>query len=266
MVATNAFGMGIDQRDTRFVVHLQLPANLGAYYQESGRAGRDGLDASCTLLFHHADKRVQQFLLAKHYPDANDLKALSDTARQLAEHGPVSFQRLAEALGHVAAGKLKVALKLLKDARLLRQNRRLAYLPTSTVPTPALLARMASMYAHKMARDRAALDQMVSYGVSATCRWKLLLDYFHDALPDFERCGHCDNCRKVPEVSVLEIHDDEFDHRGAATSPPRWRCGSAASVTRFGVGTVVAATHQEVTMRFPEHGTKTFLADYVKPV
>ena len=76
MVATNAFGLGIDKADTRFVVHYQMPAGLDAYYQESGRAGRDGEIADCTLLFLHSDKAVQQFFLAGRYPTKEDVADL----------------------------------------------------------------------------------------------------------------------------------------------------------------------------------------------
>ena len=61
MVATNAFGLGIDKPDIRFVLHFQLPPGLDAYYQEAGRAGRDGETADCTLLFFHQDRRLRQF-------------------------------------------------------------------------------------------------------------------------------------------------------------------------------------------------------------
>src|SRR5258708_40280862 len=62
-VATNAFGMGIDRADLRFVIHFDVPGSVEAYYQEAGRAGRDGEAATCDLLFNHADTRVQEFFI-----------------------------------------------------------------------------------------------------------------------------------------------------------------------------------------------------------
>ena len=266
MVATNAFGMGIDKPDTRFVVHLQLPANLEAYYQESGRAGRDGDDADCTLLYFQDDKRVQQFFLAKNYPSANDLHMIYTAVRDLADQDKPTSESIGAAIPELAGPTLKVCLKLLKDGKLLRQNRKFEYLMGAAEPVPDLFDQLALVYEQKQERDREALEQMVSYAVSGFCRWKVLLDYFNDEVEGFEKCCRCDNCMNPPLVANIEIRDDEFDTTPAIeVAAPAFATGERVRVPKYDEGTVLAVAADQVTIAFPDGETRIFVADFVTP-
>lgn len=200
-VATNAFGMGIDRSDVRFVIHYEIPGSVEAYYQEAGRAGRDGENAFCELLFNYADTRTQEFFIEGANPTAAIVRSIYQyllneadkdfevhrTLDEIAKAADVkNAMSVGSAMSILARGgyveRFDIPKKRMRGTRLLKPE----------VLTRDLLLDEAAME-EKDRRDREKLKAMVEMSYSRVCRQKWILNYFGEE--DADGCGTCDVCR-----------------------------------------------------------------------
>eukprot|EP00095_Tigriopus_kingsejongensis_P009437 snap_masked-scaffold11234_size2052-processed-gene-0.0 protein:Tk09437 transcript:snap_masked-scaffold11234_size2052-processed-gene-0.0-mRNA-1 annotation:"recombinase RecQ" len=268
-VATNAFGMGIDRSDVRFVVHFEIPGSVEAYYQEAGRAGRDGEAAFCDLLFNYADTRTQEFFIDGVNPGAgmirdvyqfflNEADENYEVHRTLDEIkegiGAKNGMAIGAALGALMRGRwverFDIAGSRSKGTRLLRPE----VLSRDLVLDEAALLE-------KERRDREKLEKMVQLCYANTCRQQWILEYFGEE--DAPVCGSCDVCRGE-ENSERRAPSDEEDLNvrkflsGVARMSRRTATGWQGIYGRGRIIQMLVGSKSQEVLRVRLHELKTY--------
>ncbi len=254
VVATNAFGLGIDKPNIRFVVHFDLPGSIEAYTQEAGRAGRDGVPSHCVLLYRMSDTRVQNYFLTGKYPDIEDVQKVFGTLELFAaQRGGVSMTDLRKIL-QLPLTKLKVILALLKKGGFIESAGRSKYGLTEAARKNRHLVLNLASYETKKSYDQSKLAMMLQYAETTSCRRRFILNYFGEDY-DLLNCGACDNCLSEREAPIEQVEE--------VRGQTGYRIADVVVHTKYGQGTIERTERDLVTVLFPSVGYKTLLASAV---
>lgn len=238
-VATNAFGMGVDRGDVRAVVHVDLPRTVEGYYQEVGRAGRDGEPANCLLLYNPTDTRVHEFLIDQSHPSPEAISAVWRVLKRLPEDQSLSLQGVQNGVSDLGLeGMAESALRRLGRMDAVRSEGYDVYHahPEAPVDVNELGIDFEGIQTHRD-HELAKLQRMRRFVHHPGCRHAFVLAYFGDSIQI--ECPGCDRCSGdgvggVPGIQMGEPTEAE------ALVIRKGLAGVARAEGRFGTRKVAA--------------------------
>ncbi|MEO5769498.1 MAG: helicase-related protein, partial [Polyangia bacterium] len=191
MLATNAFGLGIDKPDIRYIIHYQMPGSPESYVQEAGRAGRDGKPARCVLLFQPEDIEIQEHFLKEAHPTKTQARMVAEGLYAWSDEGKeVSVRDLAMSMA-LPERRVRVVLSVLEAMGVAEEVKAARWKGVDPKPTREAIDKAASVFEARRISDRRRLASLLAYMNTQKCRVQMLRAYFGE--PEGDKCGLCDS-------------------------------------------------------------------------
>jgi ATP-dependent DNA helicase RecQ len=246
VVATTAFGMGIDKPNVRFVAHYDIADSIDSHYQEIGRAGRDGEGAHGILFYRAEDLGIRRFFAGNGQVDVEQLESVAEAV--VDESNAIDPAEIKKRTG-LSDSKLTTSLSLLERTGLVEMDATGTVEASDEELSPEEAAREAKKAAEVRSRlEESRLDMIRAYAETSGCRREFLLNYFGE--PYDAPCGNCDNCIEGAVV------DDE--------TPRVFELNARVRHDEWGEGMVVRHEEDKITVLFDEAGYKTLSAEMVR--